>query len=82
MERVKCLVFILRMAVLFNRNRVDFDLPEVGLSIKKDQYSLILSKDWLSSHPLTKADLVQEVKYLKGLKVSLLVVNESGQNLV
>lgn len=81
-EKVTSLIYILRLAVLFNRSRSDIDLPDLKLDINSDEVTLTMPQEWLMNQPLTKADLLQERKYLKPLKVSLNVVDEEGESLM
>ncbi len=59
------LVIILRLAVVFHRNRHTLEMPEFKISINKTKVSLTFPKDWLSQVPLTQADLVLEADYLE-----------------
>lgn len=58
------LAILLRLAVLLNRSRVansvEFDLKVKGKSI-----TIRFPDDWLGKHPLTQADLEQEMLYLE-----------------
>lgn len=59
------LVIILRLAVVFHRNRHTLQMPEFKISINKTKVSLTFPKDWLIQVPLTQADLVLEADYLE-----------------
>ena len=56
---------LLRISVLINRGRTPIELPPISISVKKlVDMKLGIDKNWLKQHPLTKADLEQEVKLL------------------
>jgi exopolyphosphatase/guanosine-5'-triphosphate,3'-diphosphate pyrophosphatase len=59
------LIVILRLAVLLHRGRTHTPLPQVRLAAKGNSLELRLPRGWLSEHELTRADLVQEVDFLK-----------------
>lgn len=59
------LVLVLRLACLFNRRRVNFELPEIMLAPDKNGWLLALPSIWLTDHPLTEEDLNQESTYWK-----------------
>lgn len=59
------LVIILRLAVVFHRNRHTFEMPEFKISMTKSKVQLTFPKDWLSQVPLTQADMVLEADYLE-----------------
>ena len=59
------LVIILRLAVVFHRNRHTLEMPEFKISIHKNKVSLTFPANWLSQVPLTQADLVLEADYLE-----------------
>ena len=57
-----CPVVALRLSVLFCRNRMDSDLPVLGLQIAEKTFALSLPKGWLKANPLTENALQAEVK--------------------
>jgi exopolyphosphatase / guanosine-5'-triphosphate,3'-diphosphate pyrophosphatase len=59
------LVIILRLAVIFHRNRHTFEMPDFKISFHKTHISLIFPPQWLANAPLTHADLVLETDYLE-----------------
>jgi exopolyphosphatase/guanosine-5'-triphosphate,3'-diphosphate pyrophosphatase len=60
------LCILLRLAVLLNRSRSRRPLPDFRLVVKKKKKLRIeLPQGWLDEHPLTRADLQQEVAYLE-----------------
>lgn len=67
----RLLVMILRLAVLFHRNRQDITSPELNLSWSKSGFGLDVEKSWLSENPLTKAELSAEVNFWKDININL-----------
>ncbi|MGB5179432.1 MAG: exopolyphosphatase [Gammaproteobacteria bacterium] len=65
------LCIILRIAVLLRRGRRDEQLPEISVTAKSNKVQLKFPEGWLDQHALTRADLKQEKKYLKAIKVVL-----------
>jgi exopolyphosphatase/guanosine-5'-triphosphate,3'-diphosphate pyrophosphatase len=65
------LVMILRLAVLFHRNRQDITSPELNLSWSKSGFGLDVEKTWLSENPLTKAELIAEVNFWNDININL-----------
>ncbi len=64
------LIIILRLGVLFNRQRIDKHPQLKKLSIDKNQVVLKFGDNWLNHHPLTDADLQSEVRYLQAMDIS------------
>ncbi len=60
------LVAVLRLAVLLNRSRGNDSLPDFKLAWSKDQLLLNYPRGWLRDNPLSRADLSEERRYLKG----------------
>ena len=57
---------LLRIAVLFNRGRAPIDLPVIHVHVDEAQVmTLSIPGPWLEDHPLTAADLEQEVELLR-----------------
>ena len=71
-EHIKRLSILLRLAVLFHRNRTSAPLPHVVLKADGNQVSLTLPGDWLDGHPLTSLDLAQETEYLADAGIELI----------
>ncbi|MPS48196.1 exopolyphosphatase [Methylobacillus sp.] len=69
------LILILRLAVLFHRNRQPDHYPEPALSILKSGYRLNITSTWLKDNPLTEAELLNEVAYWKEIGLSLELVS-------
>ena len=67
------LIVLLRLAVLFHRGRSRVALPPIRLAAKGRSLELRLPRGWLSEHELTRADLVQEVEFLKAAHFRLRV---------
>ncbi len=59
------LALLLRLAVVLHRARSDTPLPDFALKVKKKTLTLTFPEGWLDEHPLTVADLQQEVDYLE-----------------
>jgi len=64
-------ILALRLAVLFYRSRMDFELPEIWLGWQGASFELALSKDWLTRNPLTENALENEVREWKSAGVKL-----------
>lgn len=62
--RMLRLAVILRLAVLINRSRSLDPQPEIAIDAIKGGFSIGFPEGWLDAHPLTRADLEQEKKYL------------------
>jgi exopolyphosphatase/guanosine-5'-triphosphate,3'-diphosphate pyrophosphatase len=65
------LIVLLRLAVLLHRGRGPRSLPDVGLKAKGRSLTVSLTKRWLEDHPLTAADLEQEIAYLQAVGFKL-----------
>lgn len=57
------LVLILRLAILFHRNRLDDNIAQLQLSRVKEGFKLCLQPGWLEGNPLTAAELDNETAY-------------------
>ncbi len=71
-DRIK-LIMVLRLAVLFQRNRMELVIPNLKLALNDDQFELKLPADWLSQNPLTEAELEAEIGFWKDAGVTLKV---------
>jgi len=69
--KAEFLIVLLRLAVLLHRGRSANAVPEIALQAKARTLELGFPKEWLDTHPLTAADLEQEVEYLKGIGFKL-----------
>ena len=67
------LIVILRLAVLLHRGRTAEALPKIELQPKPRALDITFPKGWLDSHPLTAADLDNEIEYLKAAGLRLRV---------
>jgi exopolyphosphatase/guanosine-5'-triphosphate,3'-diphosphate pyrophosphatase len=63
--KAEYLIVLLRLAVLLHRGRSPRAVPDVELQVKGRAIELRFPKGWLAEHPLTAADLEQEVEYLR-----------------
>ena len=68
------LIVLLRLAVLLHRGREPGTLPPIRLSAGPKSLRLAFPARWLAAHPLTAADLHQEVQYLRAAGVHLRLV--------
>jgi exopolyphosphatase/guanosine-5'-triphosphate,3'-diphosphate pyrophosphatase len=59
------LIVLLRLAVLLHRGRGPLQLPVIELSARGRGLEARFPRGWLDEHPLTAADLDQEVEYLR-----------------
>ena len=59
------LTVVLRLAVLVHRGRSKAPLPLIRLAPRGRSLELRFPRGWLTDHPLTRADLIQEVAFLK-----------------
>lgn len=65
------LTIILRLAILMHRNRHTQKTPEFTISIHATSIKLNFANDWLTSAPLTQADLEIEATYLQAANFTL-----------
>lgn len=65
------LILILRLAILFNRNRVDEHYPPLQLKWNSKGFKLHVESEWLDDNPLTQAELNSEVVYWKEAGIDL-----------
>jgi exopolyphosphatase/guanosine-5'-triphosphate,3'-diphosphate pyrophosphatase len=70
-SRLLSLAILLRVAVVLHRGRQDVDLAGVHVEAGEGWLRLEFSREWLSEHPLTEADLAREKAYLKAASVEL-----------
>lgn len=63
--KAEFLTVLLRLAVLLHRGRGPRALPPIQLKPKGRSLAVTFPKGWLAEHPLTAADLEQEVGYLQ-----------------
>lgn len=72
------LLLILRLSILFNRNRLDHDVPALRLSRDDTGFDLQVPNEWLGRNPLTESALMAELAYWQeaGIKLSLTRIAE------
>jgi exopolyphosphatase/guanosine-5'-triphosphate,3'-diphosphate pyrophosphatase len=63
--KAEYLIVLLRLAVLLHRDRGSRARPEIDVRVRGRNVELEFPKGWLDGHPLTVADLEQEVEYLQ-----------------
>ncbi len=63
--KAEFLTVLLRLAVLLHRGRGPRALPPIQIKAKERSLAVLFPKGWLAEHPLTAADLEQEVGYLQ-----------------
>jgi exopolyphosphatase/guanosine-5'-triphosphate,3'-diphosphate pyrophosphatase len=66
---------LLRLAVLLNRGRMPTAMPPILLKLEAPEIMILeISKNWLEDHPLTAADLDQEVDTLAAASHELRII--------
>jgi len=65
------LCILLRLAVLLHRGRTATQSPAPKLKVRNRTWTLAFDSAWLDDHPLTRADLEQEARYLKAADFKL-----------
>jgi exopolyphosphatase/guanosine-5'-triphosphate,3'-diphosphate pyrophosphatase len=71
------LIVILRLAVLLHRGRSPTALPPIAMSAASKSLEVFFPARWLKEHPLTSADLQQEVDYLRSAGLRLRVFSRA-----
>ena len=71
--KAEFLIVLLRLAVLLHRDRGPRALPEIDLRVKGRSIDVEFPKGWRDNHPLTAADLEQEIEYLQSAGFKLRV---------
>jgi exopolyphosphatase/guanosine-5'-triphosphate,3'-diphosphate pyrophosphatase len=71
--KAQFLIVILRLAVLLHRGRSAEVLPKIELQPRGRSLDIAFPRGWLDSHPLTAADLENEIEYLKAANFRLRV---------
>jgi exopolyphosphatase/guanosine-5'-triphosphate,3'-diphosphate pyrophosphatase len=72
------LIVLLRLAVLLHRGRSAARLPEIELTARPRTLEVKFPGRWLRDHPLTQADLQQEIDFLKAHDFRLRVFSSRG----
>ena len=71
-EALSIMTRLLRLAVLLNRGRLPIEMPTLMLRLEKPHVMVLqISAAWLDDHPLTAADLEQEVELLDSADLNL-----------
>ncbi|MGJ8662131.1 MAG: Ppx/GppA phosphatase family protein [Marinicella sp.] len=70
------LLVIMRLSVVFARNRHFEPVPIESIKWKGQVLALQINAEWLIEHPLIKADLKDEIKRLQAISLEL-VINQS-----
>ncbi|GLQ52265.1 exopolyphosphatase [Dyella flava] len=70
-QLAKQITALLRLGVLFRRARRAESLPPMRLSATRQRLNLLLPAGWLDQHPLSQADLEQEVTPMSELGLTL-----------
>jgi exopolyphosphatase/guanosine-5'-triphosphate,3'-diphosphate pyrophosphatase len=65
------LCVILRLSVLLHRSRSDKPVPHIEISATDKRIRLTFPGDWLTGHPLSRADLKAERKHLASFGITL-----------
>ena len=65
------LCMLVRLSARLNRGRMATALPELRAVAARDRLQIEFPAGWLAEHPLTLADLEEEVDALRGLGVQL-----------
>lgn len=71
--KAEYLTVLLRLAVLLHRGRSPIALPPIALRARGRSLEIAFPKGWLDEHPLTAADLENEIDHLKAVKFRLKV---------
>ena len=72
------LIVLLRLAILLHRGRSPTALPPIELIAKPRSLEVKFPGRWLRDHPLTSADLQQEIDYLRPHGFRVRVFSERG----
>jgi exopolyphosphatase/guanosine-5'-triphosphate,3'-diphosphate pyrophosphatase len=70
-ETAQHLCLLLRIAVLLHRSQVETPLPPVAMEVDETSIRLRFPEGWLKEHPLTQADLEEEVGYIRAIGFKL-----------
>ncbi|MES2662346.1 MAG: exopolyphosphatase, partial [Pseudomonadota bacterium] len=74
-DTIMHLIVLLRIAVVLHHSR-SIEMPEqLSIKITNQKIRLTLPTDWLEQHPLTQADLEQEMNFLQKGGFQLHIVN-------
>jgi exopolyphosphatase/guanosine-5'-triphosphate,3'-diphosphate pyrophosphatase len=67
------LVIVLRLAVLFHRNRTEAQQPSLSFAWNRSGFHLSVEPGWLEKNPLTEVELASESALWKDVGVSLTI---------
>jgi exopolyphosphatase/guanosine-5'-triphosphate,3'-diphosphate pyrophosphatase len=73
-RRAPPMTLLLRLAVLLHRGRSSVALPDIRLGARPDSLELKFPAGWLDDHPLTVADLQNEIEQVKTVGFRLRVL--------
>lgn len=65
------LAAVLRLAVRLNRTRNPTPIPELEVNVAADSIHLGFPTAWLAGRPLTRADLEEEARQIRGAGIQL-----------
>lgn len=68
------LCVLLRLSVLFHHSRSSANLPTITLNTDEMSLSLHIEKAWMDSHPLSLADILQEIEILNSIGIELTLI--------
>jgi exopolyphosphatase/guanosine-5'-triphosphate,3'-diphosphate pyrophosphatase len=72
--KAEYLIVIFRLAVVLHRGRSSAPLPNISVTAKGRALDLEFPKHWIEEHPLTQADLEQEIEHLRLIGFKLRVI--------
>ncbi len=72
-EAFRRLCVLLRISILLHRSRSKEKIPSFTLTVSAEKIALTFPDNWLSDHPLTRADLEHEAEYLAKSGYSLTI---------
>lgn len=68
------LILVLRLAVLFHRNRMEVEMPKLRLTRERSGgFRLDVAQDWLAENPLTEDALAAETAYWNDINIRFAV---------
>ena len=70
------LLVLVRLATLFHRTRHANNTPPIDLKIAGTSIDIAIPDDWLQEHPLTCADIEDEIEKLNGIGFHLTLSSE------
>lgn len=80
-EPLRFNLFCLRLACILCRTRDDQTIPEFKLVLIDHHLTVKLPQEWCQTHPLTMADLLEEIAQLRpiGLQLSIAQINSGTE---